>query len=112
MLQRDLLQLHTARRQAIAGVCGAPLDERGQAAVHQAQAVFAHGDLPLQQAIRRGAAGGDDGAALNVLRRQRGMAGGHLRHAGHPVDELRPVLRYLLLQRCIIHIKPASSARW
>ena len=59
-----------------------------------------------------GAAGGDDGAALNVLRRQRGMAGGHLRHAGHPVDELRPVLRHLLLQRCIIHIKPASSARW
>ena len=31
---------------------------------------------------------------------------------GHPVDELRPVLRHLLLQRCIIHIKPASSARW
>ena len=44
--------------------------------------------------------------------RQRGMAGSHLRHAGHPVDELRPVLRHLLLQRCIIHIKPASSARW
>ena len=112
VLQRDLLQLHATGRQVIAGVCGAPLDERGQAAVHQAQAVFAHGDLPLQQAIRRGAAGGDGCATLNAQCCQRGMAGGHIRHAGYPVDELRPVLRHLLLQRFIIHIKPASSARW
>lgn len=29
VLQRELLQLHATGRQAVAGVCGAPLDERG-----------------------------------------------------------------------------------
>ena len=42
----------------------APLDQRGQAAVEQALAIGAHGDLPLQLATRRSAAGLEHIAAV------------------------------------------------
>ena len=63
VLQRELLRFTRHWQAGCRRVHAAPHWMSVGAAVHQAQAVFAHGDLPLQQAIRRGAAG-DDGAAL------------------------------------------------
>ena len=105
------LQRHVAALHVVGGMHIAPLNQRGQAAVKQALAVVAQGDLPLQQATGRHARGFDGGTSVNALRGQRLHCARDVGHTGDPMDQLGAVLCHACANLRVIHIKPACSPR-